>query len=114
MVDAIERQTYDSISMFVKAGVLNIDMKDFETKLQKSMISIKRPLYGLLYVKKITRTVVKMVQVAPTGVSRQYQMCEPWPGSRVYAEQHKDGISVFMLSEVADAHANLFVNLTNI
>ena len=112
-MDAIEKISYKKLGMFIKSCLLNIDAKDFEGKIGTEMISIKRPLYGLLYVKKITRSVVKMVQVAPTGVSRFYLMSEPWPGSRIYVEEHKNGISVFMLSEAGDTHAQRFIDLTD-
>ncbi|MFS8159014.1 MAG: hypothetical protein ACMG6E_02155 [Candidatus Roizmanbacteria bacterium] len=109
----MEEVTLGHRTVFVRHGILPIRIADIESLIGINMILIKRRLYGMVFDSAETRDVLKMIEVQPTEIVREYYIAEPWEGSRIYIEQHKNGISAFMVTTEDDLHLEHFAELTS-
>ena len=110
---ATEQISAAKVVMFVKHGLINETIDELESNLSVEFESVTRPLYGLVYMSAPRADIIKMAQLAATNVMRTYYYAEPWKGSRLYVQSHDEGLSIFMLTEVGDRHADRFVQLTS-
>lgn len=107
-----ENISQDKLIVFIKSGILPFNIDELEARVGKNMELIQRPLYGLQLVEAVRHDILKMIQIKPIQVYKTYYYFEPWNNCRVYAEQHENGISTFMVSVGKNDHLFDFAKLT--
>lgn len=102
----VEAKSYEKLVVYIRPGLITYGLETREARMTelrarlngKKLARVRRPLYGMVVLSLANKDVIKMVQMMPTDVYRDYWFVELRNHCLLYIEEDEQGLQIFMVS----------------